>query len=502
MKKFISLLLVIAMLVTMLVACRDKTDPGKDGNGTVSGGASETGDDTIDGPDLPDTKWNREFRVLSKGTSHEHWKSRDLTADELGSDSISYAVYKRNAAIADRYGITVQEYAVADYFAQDVEARITCESGSDDYDMFCIKPEGVISGLINQGYLMDLRNMEYMDLTAPWYDQNSISQLSIGNHVYLVTGSMLIMDDDATGAVFFNKNLLKANSKIPDLYALVDSGEWTIDRMTEVASYAAIDENGDDIWTVNEDTWGCLSEASVTLALVGGGGLRIIAKDPSTDLPYLAAGEENYLLMLEKVLGLQNNFNVTMFAEAVGNQVSGDVWVNGLDKAFTSDRALFYACWLNRATLFRDMKTDYGILPYPKYDEAQKDYWSFVSLYCANSISVPKSTPSADFVSFAIEALSAESMLGTDSLTEAYYEKALGARDIRDEQSKRMIDIIFGNTLFDLGYMFNWGGISSTITGFSGTAGGTADGFPTKMAAIQKSLNKAIEKTVEVVNRD
>ena len=496
MKRFISLLIVVAMLITMLVSCKDNSSD--DDGGKVPGDSSQetSGDQVANGPQIPDKKYNKTFRILGKGTSQAHWKSRDLTAEDINSDAINNAVYYRNTAVEEKYGITVEELAVADYFSQQTEALLACQTDSDDYDMFCLKPEGVISALINNGHLMNLKDMTYMDLTAPWYDQNSISQLSIANKVYLATGAMLIMDDDATGGIFFNKALHDQDKRMPNFYDLVDEGKWTIDKMTEFAGLAARDENGDDVWTVGTDIWGCLSERSVTLAMVAGGDLRIVDKD-AEDIPFISAGEEDYLNMLEKVLVLENNFNVTMFAEALSGY--GDVWVEALDKAFNTNHALFYAAWLNRATIFRDMETDFGILPYPKYDENQKDYCSFVSLYCANSITVPKTVRDVEFVSAAIEALSAYSMMGDNSLTEAYYEKTLGAKNIRDEESAHMLDIIFANTLFDLGYMFNWGSVCSTIMDMSGVSGGDASGYARKMTALERNINKSLEKTLEKI---
>ena len=498
-KRFVALLLALLMLSTALVACKDNTgNGGNGGNNDGSGTPEDTGPNYAEGPALPDMKWDRDFNVLGKGKTQPHWQSRDLTAEEIGDDNISNAVYYRNNAIYERYGINVVEFEVADYFAQEKEAMAACQMGVDDYDMFCLKPEAVLSTLINNGFLLDLNTtMNYMDLSAPWYDQNSIEQLSLAHRVYLVTGAMLIMDDDATAGVFFNKQTAAEHADIPDLYKLVDDGEWTIDRMTEIAGIASHDDNGDDVWTVGPDRWGCLSERSVTLALIAGGNLRIIDKDKDTDIPFVAADSEEYLAMLEKVLKLQNNFNVTMFAESLSGY--GDVWVEALDRTFNNNKALFYAAWLNRATIFRDMETDFGILPYPKYDEKQNDYCSFVSLYCANSISVPNTTTDTDFVSFAIEALSAESMNGTNSLTEAYYEKTLGSKNIRDPESKRMLDKIFANTLFDLGYMFNWGSICSTIMDMSGVSGGDASSFARRMTATKKPVQTALDKTIEVL---
>lgn len=496
MKKVLAFLLATIMVLSMFVACADDPDKGQEGNNGGANTDNGTAGDAATPLKVPDTNYGgQEFRILGKGDSQAHWKSVDLTAEEMDSDPISLAVYYRNLAVEEKYGITVVEYDVNDYFNQAAEATLSCSSGSDDYDMFALSPVLAVASLINNGYLYDLNEMTYMNLEAEWYDPNSIEQLSLGGKSYLAMGSMLIMDDDATGAVFFNKQMVTENS-LPDFYAMVENGTWTIDAMTEYATKVHYDEDGNGAMDVATDTWGCLSEKSVTLAFVAGGGNHIISKDKD-DYPTISCNSEHYLDMLEKVLTLSNDFETTMFAEALSGY--GDVWVEALDVAFNESRALFYAAWLNRATLFRSMETDFGILPYPKYDADQKDYYSFVSLYCANSISVPMTVTDVDFVSTAIETLSWESMYNSTSLDEAYYTKTLEFKGARDEQSQRMLDIIFENTVFDLGYMFDWGGICSKITGTSGVSGGNASGFLSGIQALTKSINKNIEKTMDKV---
>ena len=45
-----------------------------------------------------------------------------------------------------------------------------------------------------------------------------------------------------------------------------------------------------------------------------------------------------------------------------------------------------------------------------------------------------------------------------DTLTRAYYDTALNDRYIRDQDSSEMLDIIFGNRIYDLGAVFNFNG--------------------------------------------
>ncbi len=455
--------------------------------------AEEKEEETRIDPELPERDFGGyEFRMLGKGTSNPHWRSMDLTAEELNGDAINDAVYQRNSIVSDRYNVSFVEYAVGDYFNQGKEFTNSVLSNADDYDMAALKPDGVVSSFISNGYVVELGTVPYMNLTRPWYDQNMIRQMSLGGKVYLVMGDMLTMDNDAIGAVFFNKKLA-GDYNIENLYTLTDEGRWTIDRMTEFSETAAQDVNGDGVMKPMDDVWGALTEYSTTFALNSGAGVTMISKDEN-DLPVVSAGEEKYANMYEKVLKLQNNWDIALYAEAVSGY--SDVWVECLDVVFESDRALFNICWMNRASLFRNMETDFGIIPLPKYDEGQDGYHSFVSMYCANSIEIPKTAQDLERTGIIIEALSCESMY---LLTPAYYDKTLKSKESRDEESSRMLDVIFATTIYDLGYMFNWGGICSAVGSMVGKSGGDISGYASALQRSNKAITKNIEKDMKAI---
>jgi hypothetical protein len=207
-------------------------------------------------PGLPEKDFGGyDFRMLGKGTSNSHWKSMDLTAEELTGDAINDAVFQRNATVSDRYNVKFVEYAVGDYFNQGKEFTNSVLSNADDYDMAALKPDGVVSSFISNGYVIELGTVPYLNLSQPWYDQNMIRQMSLDGKVFLVMGDMLTMDNDAIGAVFFNKKLA-GNYNLENLYTLVDEGRWTIDKMTEFSEVAAQDINGDGAMKPMDDVWG------------------------------------------------------------------------------------------------------------------------------------------------------------------------------------------------------------------------------------------------------
>ena len=507
--RLISLILCAAILSGSFVSCSEGTEEdttedtasvaNSDASEETAEAAAETESETEseteeNNPDLPEVNYDGyTFRMLSKGKLSAHWSSKDLTAEEMTGEAINDAVYERNSYVGEKYGVEFVEYSVADYYNQQNEFSQSVQAGSDDYDMAALKPEAVVSSFIEKGYLIDLKTVPYMDLSRSWYDQNSIEQMSLGGKVFSVMGDMLTMDDDATAAIFFNKTLASSNG-LPDLYEMVNEGTWTIDKLTEYAAIAAKDANGNGTMDAEDDVWGALSEYATTFALISGSGYTMITKDEN-DVPTDTSMDEHYVAMYEKVLKLQNNWDITLYAEGVSG--IADIW-KCMDITFQSDRALFNVCWLNRASVFREMETDFGIIPMPKYDEAQENYHSFVHMYCANCIIVPITNPNLEKTGVIIEALSAASV---NTLKPAYYEKTLKGKGARDEESSNMLDIIFATRIFDLGYMFNWGQIYSSVGSLAGKDGGDISGYSSKMQKTAKLVSKTINKTMEQINK-
>jgi hypothetical protein len=94
----------------------------------------------------------------------------------------------------------------------------------------------------------------------------------------------------------------------------------------------------------------------------------------------------------------------------------------------------------------RAMETDFGIIPTPKYDEYQENYFTFVEM-SSSMVSVPV-TADLNFTGHIAEALAYESV---STVTPAFYDLTLQTKTARDDESEAMLDIIFNNKIFDLG---------------------------------------------------
>ena len=126
--------------------------------------------------------------------------------------------------------------------------------------------------------------------------------------------------------------------------------------------------------------------------------------------------------------------------EGSGSSEIGDI------KLLWEGRALFHE---NNTTLLpemRDAAVDFGILPLPKYNEEQENYYSMAT---TQMMMVPVTLTDPEFTGLMLEALAMESYR---LVRPAVYETSFSAKYLRDEQSYEMYNIIRDSGVYD----FNW----------------------------------------------
>ena len=129
---------------------------------------------------------------------------------------------------------------------------------------------------------------------------------------------------------------------------------------------------------------------------------------------------------------------------------------------FKNDSALIMPVRLSALyNQLRDMESDFGIIPYPKGDEAQKDYLT-CSLDNYSVLCIPNVFTDYGMIGALAEALSCESKI---SVMPAFYESALQDKYSRDERSVKMLDIIMDGRTYDLSVLFTYAeGIKNFMT--------------------------------------
>ncbi len=439
-------------------------------------------------PELPDSDFqDYTFTILTRGQYNSHWCSKDAFAEELTGEPINDAVYNRNAAMGEKYGFVVAE-ATGDSEDPSSFVKQAVQAGDDIYDML-LAGGSATGSLATNKLLLDFTALPYVDLTKPWYDQSANASLSLGNHLYMTAGDMNIMDNNATWIILFSKNLAEELLD-ENVYTLASEGRWTLDKLKEFSSNASADINGDGVQD-EFDRWGLSGETFNTMAYIEGCGGKVFAKDEN-DMPYIAMQDEKFYDLFTLAHSVNGNFDNCMLVDNFNAKYPGDaIWDDCINKAFSEDRVLFMCTGLNRVSMLREMEGDFGLLPIPKYDDAQESYHCLVSIWASNMISVPITAGNPERTSIIIEALSAESKY---TLTPAYYDITLKTKSARDEESAAMLDLIFEGRAFELGNMYGWGGLFDVPLAL--TKSGKTD-LVSQIESKIKGAETAMQKTVD-----
>jgi len=202
--------------------------------------------------------------------------------------------------------------------------------------------------------------------------------------------------------------------------------------------------------------------------------------DPWDYIDYVEALGE---IHSDKNLALLGNFNTSSNAHKVR-------------EVFEQGRGLFYSEVMQCVTRMRASDTDFGLIPWPKFDENQSDYHNLIHKLVAQTVSVPITQPDLEKTGIVLEYMAGISMY---ELTPAYYDVALTAKQLRDNESAEMLDIILASRAYDLGYIYDWGGLCSSIANLINTG---STNVASTYAAAEKKLNKEIEKTIEKYTED
>ena len=458
-------LLILAALLANLAAC------GGAPSETTTGDTAASADTTTAAETEPPLEvkdfGGHTLKILTRTDTAESisWKNVDVYASEENGDAINDAVFRRNVKIEDTYNITIERVQVTQNDHVNT-VKNSVMAGDDEYDLVLtiINNQAALS---TEGTLLDLNDLPYFDFTKDCWDSSAMADFSIGDRNYYCMGDVNITDNDATWALYFNKDLKAEYTAIPDLYELTKSGKWTIDRLGEYSRMATVDLDGDSVMNWEKDQFGLIDQYESSVAVFSGAGLRTVEVDKDGKFIYQLDSEKN-VNALNKIWEFFSDKSFQLNAND-HNDVA-DKW-NVLSRGtFKSGRGLFLMQPLASARLVRDMEYDWGILPIPKLDEAQDKYYSTIQYNNATGYSIPASASDPERTALILEALCEESV---DTLTPAYYDITLKRKASRDNDSSDMLDLIFANRCLDPSFAFTsigtWDHLQNVIKSDSNT---------------------------------
>ncbi|MBQ9692739.1 MAG: hypothetical protein IJV70_06245 [Clostridia bacterium] len=436
MKKVRILLIALcfAMILPLLVACKkDDEKPVSDDKYVYDDSCREKAADSIpEGYDL-------ENQTI--GIFYAQHTEKFLIGDEESTDIVFSKIYERNLSVEERLNVdldlissdTTRWQEVVEVMKRDIQTM------ANAYEIIFTTNNTVTQELLFN-YFYDLNDSEYIDIEERWWYPDAIMETSIDNYNYrLLYGDISIGTLGIAGARFYNKALyeqyLSPNKDGDELYQKVFDGTWTLEEFTRITKKAHIEKGGDG----SNDIYG--------FSLFNTGEPTHYFRE-AADLP-LYTRDEYGMIEIEPISDRLITF-VDMLYECYWENEGawlflGQSMPKERENDFPNEKVMFLLGNLNTALQdnMREMKQDFGIVPFPKLDEEQELYKNFlqngtVMVGCPVSADIERVN---EEVSAVIEALASESYR---SVAVPYYEMALKTAYTRDDMDAHMIDIITG----------------------------------------------------------
>lgn len=427
---------------------------------------------------LPEENYDGyEFKIFTIQASLDEYDP-ETEVGEVVIDS----VFERNRTVEERFNVTMTavDSGEANLIDNTNAVRKIVLSGDDAFDTAQLHSL-YGANLSLEGLLVNLYDVEYLNFLQPWWFPQSVNELTFMDQMYLACNSLSSTSLSITAVNFVNMAMMEDYS-LGDIYEVVRSGKWTLDTMTEMTKAVYSDLNGNGEKDV-EDRFGLVTQAQRE-DLWTAFDVPILQKE--TDTLTIVALNDKLVDVVERIYDLFYTGNSTLLMDL-------NDFPKNVAEIFSNGNSLFLQEYLFLAAedYFRESEFDYGIVPLPKYDEAQENYRSFAEgAYAA----IPITNPNTERSGVLLEALTAE---GYKQIYPAYFEIALKDKYLRDEQSTEMLDLVSDTMTVSFSFVYdNWQGFGHLFGKIFGVKTGTTDVasyYEKNLKTAQKRVDKILE---------
>ena len=463
-------LILAALLASSAVACGsgDTKESGKTtekDSTPVSSDETETAKETTPYETLGENDFGgRKFTIVDANVDGIQV---NIPEDEMNGEVVNDALIVRDDAIKDRYNINI-EYVRDDNVAM---VKNSVLAGDNEYNLVYSKIYQ-FAPLATEEILADLCSFRDIDLSSKWWS-------TLNDHLYFTASDIAPSIYQAPFCMFLNLELWEDYNFDIDVYETVLEGKWTLDVLSGLTKDLDRDLNDDGKMSPKDDFFGVGMQSTDEAA---------VAFMESADLVMteLTADKTNLKLATLSGTDIADRFEkIQSIARNIKHEDINDI----INYAFKEDRALFLQHKLESAGVhLRDMKSDYLILPMPKYSE-DEDYISGVSGHVSSFAAVP-ATVDSDFTGFILEAMARYS---NENLRPLSYDLVYKQKTSRDERSNEILDLIFDTLYIDFLVFYDFGGLRTAVTEIIFKDKPISSTIDSYSSAAQKAIDKLVE---------
>ncbi len=370
---------------------------------------------------------------------------------EDSGDALDTAAYQKNLAVEEKLGVKLNFLASSDNEGGSGAEIMRIMSADDtSYDVF-FATQWQCAVNIPEGVFLNVADAPYLRFDKTWWDEAYMREMSIGDTIFTLVGDFSVDRLNFLSCVYYNKKLY--NSIYSDdvdyggadgMYTRVQDGSWTWDTIRTVAKDVYVDINNDGKTDAGDRVAAAFACNDDINGLLYNTGFRFTERD-ADGIPQIVAMKTDRLPTLTKEL-------YDLCYNTPGIYYSTDWTYAGEDgdcDVFRGGNSMFLFDRFNNAYRLRDMEDEYGIIPFPKYDEAQEQYYSCM-VESLRFAALPTNCQKFDAVCATMEQMAFE---GYKTMMPVYYETVLKAKYARDSVSGAMIDLIRDNCMAEFAFI-------------------------------------------------
>ena len=487
-KRILCAILASLMLTGTMASCATSGDNTNETEGFTGIAESETA--SLISEDLPDDLDYGDDEITIISRYKEGWTDCEIGVEGLKGEPVNDAVFERNKAVEERLNVKIIsiEDNTDSHSAVVSKVAIAVRGGTKDFDIMAAPCYTTLPETL-MGTFVDLRSdtCEYLDLDQPWWTQGFHEAVEYQGSQFAILGSMVLSMYRFGFVTVFNKSVFTDASQ-PFLYDYVQNGTWTLDKQAAIAPLLYKDD-GNGMQDATGDLYGFVSSTYTNIdAYWSACRLDIVRKDGDGNLT-LVLDMERLHGATESILNLFHNTNNATYK--VPGTDDDTIWTTIRQMFADGEAAMASLRFMEMEnSVMRNMAQEYGVVPMPKYDVNQDNYYTLLhDQFTVIAVPVTVTGDRLTQMSAVLEAMSSASY---NIVKPVYYEDTLRTKIAQDPVAAEMMDIITDNVYIDAGILY-----ISSLGSYHHSLRNVIQSRANNSVSLYKSKNRACEKSLQ-----
>ncbi|MBQ7322824.1 MAG: hypothetical protein IJW99_12050 [Clostridia bacterium] len=379
----------------------------------------------------------------------------EFWSDNINGDIANDAIYDSIMEVEERFGVDIQATLrkghttnVRTEYMDHIDNQILAGEAAYDWVDQMI---GKAPTRMQTGNFVNLLTLQNLDLSKPWYIPNMEETAAINNRLYFLSGDSSLGYLKCAFCYYYNKDL-GAEYNIEDLDAVVRAGKWTIEKVKQIATQTSADLNNDGKWTTDDQLGFVCHDNNHYRGYTSSMKMSLFTKQADGTQKYTFGGDRDHAA-ITALSELQNNTAGVYYFDGSSATASKLAAYQDVADKFSGGNIFIITAEMGNVIDcgYHTMEDTYGVLPYPKYDEAQESYYTN-SRSTHNAFMMPTTCTDPEMAAAVMEALSATKY---QKVFPAYYEVVLKTKYAADSESAEMFDIIHDSMVLEFGLIYD-----------------------------------------------